>query len=212
MKKTIKQNANKIMWVEYWVRKAHPSYEDYSLVATKVGDKWECAIELPLISKTVKSTSKTEVGAMLNVSEQASKLIDEYMKEHPEVRIKNRFKGKRWEIESDEDGRLTSIGMNEVWKQKQDMQIAKIKEESLKAIKKAINKIAKINGTSENLYIQVLDQSLFKNKDVEENAYKMNDIIEKEFESSNVMICSSKEKASIITIGYAFPTKRGGAK
>ena len=106
-----KKNANNIMWVEYWIRKAHPSFEEYELYAEKYDNyRWICEIELPLINKTVKSISEKEVNAMLNASEKAAKLINEYMKEHPELVIKNSFKGKRWEIVSDENGKFLSMG------------------------------------------------------------------------------------------------------
>ena len=54
-----KKNANNIMWVEYWIRKAHPSFEEYELTADKYDDcRWICEINLPLINKTVKSIVK----------------------------------------------------------------------------------------------------------------------------------------------------------
>ena len=71
----IKKNANNIMWAEYWIQKAHPSFEDYELSASKYDDyRWICEIELPLINKTVKSISEKEVNAMFNASEKAANL------------------------------------------------------------------------------------------------------------------------------------------
>lgn len=31
----IKKNVNDIMWVEYWIKKAHPSFEDCKLTVEK---------------------------------------------------------------------------------------------------------------------------------------------------------------------------------
>lgn len=180
--KTIKQNANNIMWVEYWIQKAHPSFEDYELFAERYDDyRWICEIKLPLIEKSVKSISEKEVNAMLNASEKAAKLIDEYMKEHPELKIINRFKGKRWEIVSDE------------------------------TVKKAIKKLAKINGTSKNLYIQVLDQSFFDdNMTVKEILEEVNDKIEKEDHTTQCTVCYDKDGDSVIVVGYTLPSSEKG--
>lgn len=32
----IKKNVNNIMWVEYWIQKVHPSFEDYELTVTNL--------------------------------------------------------------------------------------------------------------------------------------------------------------------------------
>ncbi len=137
--KRINQNANNIMWVEYWIRKAHPSFEEYELFAERYDDyRWICEIKLPLIEKSVKSISEKEVNAMLNASTKAVKLIDEYMKDHPELKIINRFKGKRWEIVSDETGKFVSMGMSSAWRREQGKQMEKMTKDSLETIKKAI--------------------------------------------------------------------------
>ena len=111
--KSKRQIANKILWVEYWIQQAHPSYKDYELSAEKYDDKrWICKLELPLINRTVQSISKTEVNAMINAADKATRLIDGYMKEHPELKIKNEFKGKPYLIHSDRNGRYKSIGLS----------------------------------------------------------------------------------------------------
>ncbi len=210
--KTIKQNANNIMWVEYWIQKAHPSFEDYELLAERYDDyRWICEIKLPLIEKSVKSISEKEVNAMLNASEKAAKLIDEYMKDHPELEIINRFKGKRWEIVSDETGKFISTGMNSAWREKLGKQLEKMTKDSLETIKKAIKRLAKINGTSKNLFIQVLDQSLFdEDKSIQDIMYEVNDKIENDYHMSNMTVCYDKDGESVIVVGYTFPSKEGG--
>lgn len=207
-----KKNANNIMWVEYWIRKAHPSFEEYELYAERYDDyRWICEIELPLINKTVKSISEKEVNAMLNASEKAAKLIDEYMKEHPELVIRNSFKGKRWEIVSDETGKFLSMGMSSAWRREQGKQMEKMTKDSLEAVKKAIKRIAKINGTSKNLFIQVLDQSLFdEDKPIRDIMYEVNDKIENDYHMTNMTVCYDKDGDSVIVVGYTFPSEKGG--
>ena len=208
----LKKNANNIMWVEYWIRKAHPSFEEYELYAERYDDyRWICEIELPLINKTVKSISEKEVNAMLNASEKAAKLINEYMKEHPELVIKNSFKGKRWEIVSDENGKFLSMGMSSAWRREQGKQMEKMTKDSLEAVKKAIKRIAKINGTSKNLFIQVLDQSLFdEDKPIRDIMYEVNDKIENDYHMTNMTVCYDKDGDSVIVVGYTFPSEKGG--
>lgn len=208
----IKKNANNIMWVEYWIQKAHPSFEDYELAAEKYDDyRWICEIELPLINKTVKSISEKEVNAMFNASEKAAKLIDEYMKNHPELKIINNFKGRRWEINGDENGKFLSMGMSKTWREEQGKQMMKMTSDSLETVKKAIKEIAKINGTSKNLFIQVLDQSLFDDdKTIEEIMHEVNDKIENDYYMSNMTVCYDKDGDSVIVVGYTFPKEEGG--
>ena len=207
-----KKNANNIMWVEYWIRKAHPSFEEYELYAERYDDyRWICEIKLPLINKTVKSISEKEVNAMLNASEKAAKLINEYMKEHPELVIRNSFKGKRWEIVSDENGKFLSMGMSSAWRREQGKQMEKMTKDSLEAVKKAIKRIAKINGTSKNLFIQVLDQSLFdEDKPIRDIMYEVNDKIENDYHMTNMTVCYDKDGDSVIVVGYTFPSEKGG--
>ena len=211
-KQQFKKNANNIMWVEYWIRKAHPSFEEYELYAERYDDyRWICEIELPLINKTVKSISEKEVNAMLNASEKAAKLINEYMKEHPELVIKNSFKGKRWEIVSDENGKFLSMGMSSAWRREQGKQMEKMTRDSLETVKKAIKRLAKINGTSKNLFIQVLDQSLFdEDKPIRDIMYEVNDKIENDYHMTNMTVCYDKDGDSVIVVGYTFPSEKGG--
>ena len=94
MKKKNK-SAPTMMWVEYWVEHVDPSQDMFEIWADALPNgKWKCEIELPLINKTVKSIATTQVNAMKNASDKAAKLINEYMKEHPELVVRNMFKGK----------------------------------------------------------------------------------------------------------------------
>ena len=93
MKKTTK-SATTMMWVEYWVEHVNPSKDMFEIWADELPNgKCKCEIELPLINQTVKSISTTQVNAMKNASDKAAKLINAYMNEHPELKIRNMFKG-----------------------------------------------------------------------------------------------------------------------
>ena len=211
-KKTINKNANNIMWVEYWIQHVNPSLEDYEIAAERYDNyRWICEIELPLINKTVKSISEKEVNAMLNAAEKAAKVINEYMKNNPDLAVRNMFKGMRWEIISDENGKFLSKGMNKAWKEELDKQISRITNGSIMAIKKAIKRIAKLNGTSKNLFIQVMDRSLFDDKmTVEQISHEINVRIEKDYPTLDMTVCCDKDEDSIIVVGYTYPIEEGG--
>lgn len=200
----IRKNANNIMWVEYWIRKAHPSCADYELYAEKYDEsRWICEIKLPLINKTVRSISDEEVKALLNASNKASKLIDEYMKEHPELEITNSYKSKRWEVTSDENGRVKSIGMSVEWRKRLGRQTQKKVELSAVTITKALEKINKINNTTEGLFVKAYDVKLFGNKTGEEIDNQVYEMTRKEY-SESLNTCSiSVGDDFVIVIGYA---------
>lgn len=197
------------MWVEYWINKAHPSNVDQEIYAEKYdGFRWICKIDLPLINKTVEAISTKEIDAMLNASKKAAILIDEYMKEHPELVIINRFKGKRWEICGDENGRYICSGMSSAWRQEHAKQIQKMDKEAIEAVKKSIKKISKIRGSNKNLFVQVLDQSLFDdNASVNDILKKVSDKIQQEYLMVNLTIYYDKDNEKVIAVGYALPSK-----
>lgn len=198
------------MWVEYWINKAHPSNADQEIYAEKYdGCRWICKIDLPLINKTVEAISTKEIDAMLNASKKAAILIDEYMKEHPELVIINRFKGKRWEICGDENGRYICSGMSNAWRQEQAKQIQKMDEEAIEAVKKSIKKISKIRGSDNNLFIQVLDQSLFDDgKPINDIISEVSEKLQKEYPMISLMVTYDKESGSVIAVGYTLASAK----
>lgn len=72
--------------------------------------KWKYKIELPLINQTVKSISTTQVNAMKNASDKAAKRINANMQQHPELKIRNMFKGQEWIFTEDENARFKCAG------------------------------------------------------------------------------------------------------
>ena len=92
-------------------------------------------------------------------------------------------------------------------------QIEKMTRDSLEAIKKAIRRLAKINGTSKNLFIQVLDQSLFeKEKSIEDIMHEVNDKIENDYHVLSSIGCYDKDGDSVIVMGYTLPSDEEGLR
>lgn len=127
--------------------------------------KWKCEIELALINQTVKSISTTQVNAMKNTSDKAAKLINAYLKEHPELKIRNMFKGQEWIFTEDENGRFKCDGRSPRMRAKEGKQLQFIMTESSKAMEKAILRIKKVNSSFKNLFVQAIDKSFFKEND-----------------------------------------------
>lgn len=206
----IRKNANNMMWVEYWINKAHPSNVDQEIYAEKYDEfRWICKIGLPLINKTVEAISAKEIDAMLNASKKAAILIDEYMKEHHELVIINRFKGKRWEICGDENGRYICSGMSSAWRQEHAKQIQKMDEDAIEAVKKSIKKISKIRGSDNNLFIQVLDHSLFADDAfIDDIIEEVSEKLQKEYPMISLMVTYDKESGSVIAVGYTLASAK----
>lgn len=197
------KNANKIMWVEYWINHVN-SNDEAEIWADKYDDyRWECIIELPLINQKVSSIASSQINAMINASKKANDLIKKYMDIHPELVIRNMFKGKQWQIVGDESGNFKSMGMSPKMRKAKGKQMQLITEKSIEAVVGAIKKIEKINGTSKNLFIQVLDQSLFdENKPIDKVMSEVADKIEKDYNVSSYTVNYMKNGNSIIVVGY----------
>ena len=155
----INKCANNLMWVEFWVKQAHPSIE-FEIGADPYKDKWKCEIVIPTINKTVSSTSSTEVNAMLNASKKARRIIEEYIKDHPELNFKDKYWSTNWEIEEDEEGHFMSLGKTSKYRKTEGEKFIKKIGVSRRAIETAIQKIARVFGAGKGLFIQVIDRSL----------------------------------------------------
>lgn len=198
------QNANKIMWVEYWVNRVQHKFDDFQVEAQKVGDKWVCEIKLPYIRKTVTSRSSTEIGAMQRSSQKAARLIEKYIEDHPERSLPNRFKNGHWEVLYDEMG-FVYKRMRVDYKQKQLAADEKMRNDSIKAVKKCIDRLRRIIGSSKDLFIHVLDESLFdSNKTENEKIMEMNEKLQKDYDTINVVFGSEKYDNKIVFVGTTF--------
>lgn len=188
------------MWVEYFINHTHKTSDDFHLEAEKDGEKWVCEIELPLIKKIIRSTSFTEIGAILRTADKAAKLINEYIEKHPTKYMWNRFKHGHWEILT-EDG-ITYKRINPIYKQKLVENIEKMSRDSMNAVKKCINTLRKINGSTNDLFIHVLNESLFsEGKTEEEMILEMNEKLQKDYDIINMAYGTCKYDGNLIIAG-----------
>ena len=157
----MKKSANKTVYVDLWLTLKGDPHSD-GVTATKLPNgKWACEINLPLVNQTVKAVATTEINAMANASEKAAPLIEKYLAEHPEVKFRARSTVRHYEFFTDENG-FAGFRQNSEYRKKCGMDMLKMNQDSAKAVEKAVARIKKINGTDNNLFIQVLDKRFFK--------------------------------------------------
>ena len=178
----MKKSANKIILVENWISKVDSSNQHCEVRAEQLQEgSWECKIKLSLINKTIIAKSSKEVNAMLMAAEKASKLIDEYMKEHPELTIENIYEGKPYFIESDGSGRFVNIGFSSKYRRKEGERMMGGMMASMNAIQKAIENIEETYGTDNGTFIQVLDMDWFDDMSQEDIRDKIYNVLSKEY-------------------------------
>lgn len=206
------KSANNIMWVEYWIRKAHPSYAEFNIEAAKYDSyRWICEIELPLINTTVKSICESEINSMCNAAKKAAHLIEQYMNKHSQLKFENPYKNGHWIINGDEKGNFLSLHQNIIGNKKRANEFRKETTSSINQVKKAINSIGDILGSRNNLFIQVIDQSLFnETQTIEEILEIVSSNIEKEYQTTRLSVYYDREGNSIIAVGYTQPKPKEG--
>lgn len=201
------KNANNMMWVEHWIERFDPHREIIEIWGyEQPNGRWMCQIDLPLINKVVTSISNTQVGSMKSATDKAAKLINQYMADHPECRIENKFRGKQYCFSEDEQGHVITVGLSEEAEKAITRKTKQIAQESLKAIKSALARIEKINGSGDGVYIETIKLS-----DIGEDATS---------QQINMRLWEHFQKAhdhqiqainwvlfgeSVIGIGYTFP-------
>ena len=205
MEKTNKTfKANKIAYVERWVMHFGKDKEYDGVEANKLPNgKWLCEIELPLINLTVKASSVTEINAMLNAADKATRVIKQYLENNPDVRWIPLSKFRHWEIEMGEHG-FVSLHLNSEYRKKSGQEMLRMQQESIKAVKKAISRIKRINGSDKDLFIQVLDRSLFDKDATNDDIYKK--IFDTMYEQHNVFVSSidcDTDNNHVIVVGYS---------
>ena len=162
MKNNIKKSASNFMWVMDWIGKFHPSIEPTEIWAHKDENvKWRSAVLLPIINKEVISISTTQVNAMKNVSDKAAKLIRDYIKEHPEVALPNKYLRKDCVFEETEDGEFISAGLSEKAFRSSEQKSMTVMEESLALVERTIKRLDTIAGKDRKTQIHTYDLSLF---------------------------------------------------
>lgn len=156
-----KIRANKIVYVDRWLIHFGKDKEFKTIMADQLPNgMWACEIELPLVNEKVKALSSDQIKAMVNVAEKATKLIQDYLKSNPDVKWPPLSKFRHYEIEIDEFGFVTA-GRNSEYRKKDSERMLMIEQESIKAVKKAVSRIKRLNGSDKDLFIQVIDRSLF---------------------------------------------------
>lgn len=204
--KIIIKKANKIIWVERWMLHFNEKKSGYEAIeANQLEDgRWYSEITLPLINVVTSAFGKTEVGAMLNVADKATKTIQNYLTIHSEIKWLPLSKCRHWEIHSDENGRYILIKQNSEYRKKSGEQMLMMQQESIKAVKKAIARINRVNGSAKDLFIQVLDRSLFEKDATNDEIYKK--IFDTMYDKCGIAITTidcDNDNNHVIVVGYA---------
>lgn len=162
MKNNNKKSASNFMWVMDWIGKFDPSNEPTEIWGHKdKNGKWRSAVLLPIINKEVISISTTQVNSMKNVSDKAAKLIRDYIKEHPEVALSNKYLRKDCVFEETEDGEFISAGLSEEAYRASEQKSITVMKESLALVERTIKRLDTIAGKDRKTQIHTYDLSLF---------------------------------------------------
>ena len=102
--KTIK--AKNVIKTLNWIAQADG--DDESVLEPKLNQKgfYECTVHLPVIEKTIIGIGDSKLESIENAAKEASKLIDQYLKEHSETKLKQVFDSSRYILEEDDEGCL----------------------------------------------------------------------------------------------------------
>ena len=159
-----KKSANIAAYVDSYFRwQGDPTTEGVTAKQLPNG-KWLCELNLPVIDKIVKSTSKTATNAMANASKKAAILIDQYSLDHPETHIMSKSYFHHFVFYVDEHGQ-TGFRRSPEYLEKQDKKRLKESQDCSKAFEKAVSSIPKIKGTNKDLFVQIIDKSWFGEDD-----------------------------------------------
>lgn len=168
MKNNQTKSANKTVYIDHWfVWYGEPNNDGVTATQLPNG-KWVCELNLPLINQTVKSISSTAANAMENASNKAIPLVEQYLSDHPDIVFISRSSIRHYEFYTDELGE-TCFRENSEYRQRVGKKMAKMHADTAKTMEKAVAKIAKINGTDQGLFVQVIDKSYFKEDDTIED-------------------------------------------
>lgn len=102
--KTIK--AKNVIKTLNWIAQA--DVDDESVLEPKLNQKgfYECAVHLPIIEKTIIGIGDSKLESIENATKETSKLIDQYLEEHSETKLKNVIDSSRYILEEDDEGCL----------------------------------------------------------------------------------------------------------
>ena len=195
--------ANKIAYVERW-NMHFKEGEEFDIVdATQLPNgKWSCEVKLSKINQVVKAIASTEINALLNAADKATKIIKNYLVDHPEVKWPPLSQFRHWEVEVGELG-FASLRLNSEYRKKTGEKMKMIHLEAIKAVNKAISRIKNLNGTDKNIFIQVIDRSFFKEDATNDEIYKK--IFDTMYDEHNTLVSTvacTNDNNHIIMVGY----------
>ena len=199
-----RRTANKVIWVEKWL-KEFGSKDDLDMItATKRLDgKWESTLKLPKVEEYIRLEADTEVGAIIKMGEVATDCIKKYLNENKDIKFPSLSKTRNWIIESDEEGNFKSIGMSDAARRKAGEAFLKSSTQSIEAIAKAVEKVKRINGENKGLLIRVYDRTNFPAIYSDRKIMgEVTDRLYKELKSSYAGVTIQIKGSYVIAIGY----------
>ena len=159
--KTIKK-ANKIIKVERWIERHGNKGNDWDgITASQLpSGRWLCEIDIPGVGITARAICKTESNAMLRAADKAYAIIKEFL--HNNMNVDRTIENIRnWEMEIGENGEFISMGLSKKQREREGKQMFEMTRKTFEAVEKAIDKIEKVNGSTQDLIVEVIDRNNF---------------------------------------------------
>lgn len=202
-KKLQKRNANKVVWVEYWIEQMNQQKVKESIDAEKDNNGlYICAINLPVINHSVEVSSQDHVDAVLKAAEMASEKIEEFTKEHPINVVNNPFKNYDYEIYVDEEDNLF-IEMTSECRKRIGDEMQKKQINAINSINKAIDDLQKIYGLTDQLYLHITPKNIYKESVRVDDVWKLQEIdIEKNADRVFIPVISYEKDDYVVTLAH----------
>lgn len=205
--KTTKK-ANKLVKVERWIGRHLSKIDDWDGILAEQLDngKWMCEIEIPEANVTVKAVSNTEANAMLKAADKAYEIIKAYLYNDPDDN-KTINNIRNWVMEIGENGEFISLRLSKEQCAREGKQWLDMTKKSFGAIERAIDRIGRIYGSTQNLIIEIVDRKGFPqcmdDNEVHDEIYKR---LTKQY--GNFITGSSVIRENlVIYVGYIFRGK-----
>lgn len=165
--------VKEIVTVVNWVSQVDEELADEILSPKKNKDgDWTSEVKLPLINKTVIGLGKDKLESIKNMAIKASQLIEEYTKEHPEIKVKDLFGADCYDLIEDNDG-YVSIEISNKERKKQgliDMEIFTKMQDFGKSV---LDEFEEKLGKYGDLFLSVQSVSLFDKELTEDQIIKI---------------------------------------
>ncbi len=200
-KKLQKRNANKVVWVEYWIEHMDQQRTKESINAEKDNNGlYICTINLPIMNDSVVVSNQNHVDTVLKAADLASEKIEEFTKEHPENAVHNPFKNYDYEIYVDEEDNLF-IEMTSECRKRIGDEMQKKYSNAINSINKAIDDLQKIYGLTDQLYLRITPKSIYKESMSVDDVGKLQEIdIEKNTNRVFMPVISYEKDNYVVTL------------